>query len=83
MIQTASKFTNDEIECIFIQTSFMRKMFKEHPEIQHIDATFRVNIESLCYGILLLKEQSLKLLKVINKNPFFILNRNKPRSNYV
>ena len=41
-----SKNINDEIECIFIQTSFMREMYLKHPEIHHIDSTFKVNVEN-------------------------------------
>ena len=36
------KNSKNEVECIFIQTSFMRKMYKDHPEIQHLDSTFKV-----------------------------------------
>jgi len=40
------KNAEEEVECIFIQTSFMKDWYIKHPEIHHVDSTFRVNIEN-------------------------------------
>ncbi len=52
------KNLNDEIECIFIQTSFMREMYLKHPEIHHIDSTFKVNVENFQLYISMVKVNS-------------------------
>ena len=55
------KNANNELECVFIQLSFMREWFIKYPQIHHIDSTFKVNIEnfqlyiSMVYYILILK----------------------------
>ena len=40
------KNVNNELECVFIQLSFMRQWFVKYPQIHHIDSTFKVNIEN-------------------------------------
>ena len=37
---------NNELECIFIQTSFMRQWYIDFGDIHHIDSTFKVNVEN-------------------------------------
>ena len=46
---------NDEnqLQCIFIQTSKMKDCYTKHPEIIHIDATFKINIENYLLFIFL------------------------------
>ena len=34
----------NEVECIFIQTKFMKKWFIDFHEVHHIDTTFKVYI---------------------------------------
>ena len=36
----------NELECIFIQTSFMRQWYIDFGDIRHIDSTFKVNVEN-------------------------------------
>ena len=40
------KNSKGELECIFIQTSYMRKWFLDFHEIHNIDSTFKVNVEN-------------------------------------
>jgi hypothetical protein len=36
---------NDKLQCIFFQSWYMKDWYNKHPEIVHIDSTFKINVE--------------------------------------
>ena len=48
---------NEELECIFIQTDFMKKWYLDFADVHHVDSTFKVNIENFQLFISLVHNQ--------------------------